>query len=122
MAFVTGADIRAMLLGADPGVTVAQCDAFVADWIALVREAAPPLPNLDGTPGLTPETGTTRRIVWIGAYADAKKLQMVRDGYLETKDADAMLAQATALLSRYDQENPVLGEPARTVFRTGFPW
>lgn len=97
-----------MLPAGGEGVTVAECDAFVAEWIDRVDEAA----------GLTaPETfadtATTRRIVRRGAWGEARQLQLVRDGYTETPDADAALEWAESALADFDAEHTTPAETER---------
>lgn len=122
MAYPTGVEIRAMLPAAGEGITVAEAQAFVDEWIERVRLAAPPPDLEDGTSGPTPENAITRRIVRRGAYGDARQLQLVRDGYTETPDADLALTQAEDSLAAYDRENVGVEETAPSAALTALPW
>jgi hypothetical protein len=122
MAYPTGAEIRSLLPASGAGITEPEAQAFVDEWIERVRLAAPPPDNDDGTPGPTPENGITRRIVRRGAWGDARQLQLVRDGYTETPDADLALTQAEESLEQYDRENVGVDESAPSVALTGLPW
>lgn len=118
MAYPTGAEIRAMLPAAGEGITPLEAQTFVDEWIERVRLAAPPPLSTDPTP----ENGITRRIVRRGAWGDARQLQLVRDGYTETPDADLALTQAEESLSAYDAENVGTDETTQTAALTGLPW
>jgi hypothetical protein len=89
-----------MLPAAGAGVTTAECDAFVAEWIGRIDEAA----GLT-TPDTFTDTATTRRIVRRGAWGEARQLQLVRDGYTETPDADAAIKGAESALAAFDTEH-----------------
>lgn len=117
MAYPTGAEIRGMLPAGGEGVTAAECDAFVAEWIDRVDEAA----GLTATENFT-DTVTTRRIVRRGAWGDARQLQLVRDGYTETPDADAALKWAESALADFDAENTTPAETERETPDAYFGW
>lgn len=123
MAYPTGTEILAMLPFGGASVTVAQADAFVADWVELVREAAPPVDNADGTPATTPETAFSRRLVRRGAWGDTRKLQWVLDGHIgEPEDATLALTEAEEWLEQYDSENSAEGESVPSARLTPLPW
>lgn len=108
MAYPTGADIQGMLPADGAGITEAEAQAFVDEWIGRINEAA-------GLPeGETfTDTATTRRIVRRGAWGEARQLQLVRDGYTETPDADAALKSTEEALAAFDAEHSTPAETER---------
>ena len=122
MSYPTGAQIRALLPVENPGVSEAECQAFVDEW----KEAVDQAYGLDpaATPPVTqaPETPRTRRIVREGALADAELRLLSISGYYGDSEAiGERLKWAEEALASYDAEYSSPSEPSRV--RLGpLPW
>lgn len=111
MAYVTGAQIRALLPIDDPAISEADCQALVDEWIGAVNEAYGSTPEV---PLTAPETWRTRRIVREGALADAELRLFEQSGFYG--DAEAIrerLARAENSLKSYDRDHTSTSETSR---------
>ena len=108
MAYPTGANIQGMLPAGGAGITEPEAQGFVDEWVSRIDEAAG---RAEDDP--FPETATTRRIVRRGAWGEARQLQLVRDGYTETPDADSAIEWAEDALKAFDAEHSTPAEVER---------
>lgn len=99
MAYPTAAEIRRDLPRSGIGLTDADIDAIITEWIDQLGLGLPE--------GSTPiETALARRAVRVGATAEAKKRMASRDSYLETPGLDTEIAYAERLLRDYRAATP----------------
>lgn len=122
MAFPDGDEIRALLPVQDPSVTAEQCQTWVDEWVELVRDAAGQ--PRDGSE----ETAISRRIVRMGAWADAEEKLLADSGYAATESEQrAVMTRrqwADKALERFDKDRSTLhepGEPAPATVRNVSP-
>lgn len=108
MAYPTGPKVRSMLPMGGPGVTDAEATVEVERWRS----------RLEFEPEKRRETALAEEIVSEGAYAKLLKLQLERDGYVETPAADSRLRSAKDILDYYNALK--VTEAAETEYPSGY--
>lgn len=86
-AWITGAEIRNLLPSVEPAITVEDAQDTVDGWIDRVQDA-----------GGSEDDAGSRSVVRDGALSDALRLQLIKDGYVETTPADNLREQAERVL------------------------
>lgn len=85
--WITGAEIRNLLPSPEPAITEDDAQDTVDGWVDRVKDA-----------GGSEEDAGSRSVVRDGALSDALRLQLIKDGYVETTPADNLREQAERVL------------------------